>query len=808
MQGQARHQKGIGLLEVLVAAAVFALGVMAVVKLQGEFLKGGSEADARAIAVQLAQQKLDDLRRFGTSGANSFAFTDIANDAGGTIASDASTSNGVNAIGNTDYSLGWAVTDYYFSGTPASQTPTTTPSGNVAQKRITITVGWTDQAGNAQSVQLSDILNSMAPTTAAGLSGGASSGSATTGPQVTYTPSASADVVAVSVGTGTSRETLVPTVTGNEVKFTAYTYNASGKLLRQEDFATVGCTCTKSATQGSGRTPAHAVWDTSGKTFKDLDGDVVTKDVGTKANNQQDDLCDACCRDHHDPGSGITDVVSSNPTTADPLTSGGGDDTADGQVYCDPASGVYDRCYDPFRDAGGVDDFSSGKHIHYTSAGAAVAAGGDYVESCRMKRVDGYWRVYQDWHRVDLQAFLLTNAAGTTMFTGATKSDYASYVQAIVDGILDNGAISKFYGQSLTLPTAPSAKLTSSNPLSLAVNDTVQMTGRAIYVDYLSNSLLTQVRQKKSGGEDYLVDVPFYEVDVTERSPTCSESPISTQDSTYPGGWCRPTGTSSMTVGAVGSGANALNAGQIKGVSDSGGQKTVIFDFRRSNSGLTGSSSPADVNSSATNRDRYKDRASIVTVVTGSGATTVNLSVSLTGGSPTSSLLSYTDASGTVQCTGVNTGPFTCPVHSGVAGTLTYSGSNATQTCTGSGSYSAITANATLSPNLTITCTATAVNYPLTVTFTYSPNNKKADAVTSVTAVSSAGANILVGSCTPSTQGSAITGLTCHVSASSGTVTFDGTRTQGGSTYACTGAGTFSGATQSGGTAAITVTCQ
>ncbi|WP_221047887.1 prepilin-type N-terminal cleavage/methylation domain-containing protein [Methylogaea oryzae] len=821
MQTRAKHQAGFSLVEVLVAAAIFSLGVLAVVKLQGEFLRGSGEADARSVAVQLAQQKLDDLRRFGTgTGASAFAFTEIDTNAGGAkdangnlnLPADTSTSNGSNVVGNTDYSLSWTVSPQYF-GSPVSQTAVVDPAGSasasVAQKQVTVTVSWVDQTGTTQSVQLADIINSMSPDSAAGLSGGpsAGAGASNTGPEVIYTPSTSAGVVPVDVGVDTHRETLVPTVSGGQVKFTAYTYAATGVLLRQEDFTTVGCTCTLGATQGSGRTPAHAVW-VAGTTnsFRDVDGDVVTKDVGTKANNQQDDMCTACCRDHHDPGSNATDTVAANPTTSDPLTTGGGDGTADGLKYCDPANGIFDRCYDPFRDAGGADDYTNGKHNHYTTAGAIATAGQNYVESCRMKRVGGYWRVYQDWQLVNTQAFSLNDF--TT--TGSTaKDDYAAYVQHIVDNILNDNSITKFYGQSFTLPTTPpAAQRNSSNPLVMQVGDKVQLTGRAVYVDYLFSTLLDKVRAQKAAGSDYLVNVPFYEVEVTGRAPTCTDSPLPNQDSAYTGGWCRPTGTSSVSVGAVGNGANALNAGQVQGNSDSGGQRTVTFDFRRSNTGLTGSSSPADVNPNAANRDRLKNRANVVVQVLGASSATVTLTVPITGGSPTSSVLSFTDTYGAVQCTGTGAGPFNCPVHSGVAGTLTYTGSNATQTCTGSGSYSAIGANTTLSPALAITCTTTVVNYPLTINFNYSPSNKKADAVTSLTAVNAQGNSVLNGSCTPTTQGQTITGFTCQVTASAGTVTFSGTRTSGQSTTACSGSGSFAGATQSGGTATVTVTCQ
>ena len=55
-------QKGIGLIEVLIAGIVFAVGIIAVVQLQGDFFRNSSAANARSIAMSLAEEKIEDLR--------------------------------------------------------------------------------------------------------------------------------------------------------------------------------------------------------------------------------------------------------------------------------------------------------------------------------------------------------------------------------------------------------------------------------------------------------------------------------------------------------------------------------------------------------------------------------------------------------------------------------------------------------------------------------------------------------------------------------------------------------------------------
>lgn len=42
----------------------------------------------------------------------------------------------------------------------------------------------------------------------------------------------------------------------------------------------------------------------------------------------------------------------------------------------------------------------------------------------------------------------------------------------------------------------------------MQVGDKVQLTGRAVYVDYLFSTLLDKVRAQKAAGSDYLVNVP------------------------------------------------------------------------------------------------------------------------------------------------------------------------------------------------------------------------------------------------------------------------------------------------------------
>lgn len=57
-----KNQFGVGLIEVLIAAIVVAVGILALASLQGGLIRGSGENKARAVAVKLAEAKLEELR--------------------------------------------------------------------------------------------------------------------------------------------------------------------------------------------------------------------------------------------------------------------------------------------------------------------------------------------------------------------------------------------------------------------------------------------------------------------------------------------------------------------------------------------------------------------------------------------------------------------------------------------------------------------------------------------------------------------------------------------------------------------------
>ncbi|MDD5267267.1 MAG: hypothetical protein PHO08_09090 [Methylococcales bacterium] len=761
-------QKGVGLIEVLIAGLVFAIGITAVVQLQGTFFTSSSAAYARSIAMSIAQEKIEDLRGFqvtDSSVVDIFDFTSITANGGGRCTEqlingvcNLAVPSGSLAKDNITFNRSWAVTNYYYTGAPNNRVVTTTPSGDIVQKQVTVTVGWTDIDGTAQTASLSTVINKFSGAASTGLIANNIGGSGNK-PVVHYTPSVDSGVVAVSVGVNVNRETLIPTTNGsNQVKFTAYTYGGSGNLLRQEDFLTVSCDC-EFTTAGNARTPGYAKWDSSIKSYKDYDGDLIIKDKGQRSGGGQDEMCDICCQDHHDAGASAVDTESQN--------------------YCDPATDKLDRCYDPFR---GSSDYAGGKHNHYTSSGA-VASTGPYLEACRMKRINGFWRVYQDWHRVDLSVFPISEITAANV--NNNEAAYVGYVKDIVDAILKDDAITRFNGQTFTKPTPKPASIdrTSSNPIALAVDQQETLTGRAVFVDYLSADLLSKIRIKIGDSVDYLVDVPFYEVDITNRAPRCAPTV------TAYGGWCSPA-NNTVHVGAgdiTDKKGNGLAVGQIEGAATTSASN-ITFEMRRSNSGLMGLTSPVDANVSALNPDIVRDIVSVAVNVTGTGGITHTLSITLSGGIPISGTLVVTPTSGTGTCNGSDTS-YSCTVPNSVGGSLTFNGMTATETCSGTSSYTAGITDQSIT--MTITCAPNIATHTLLVTLS---GGTPATGTLMVTPASG------IGSCTGSGAS-----YSCTVpNSEAGSLSFTGLTSAGAS---CSGTGSYTSSLSDQSTS-MTITCQ
>jgi hypothetical protein len=218
----------------------------------------------------------------------------------------------------------------------------------------------------------------------------------------------------------------------DEVRFDVFTYGVEGananiaRLERRIETTVLGCRCNKSAPPTSAnvvfKQPFQpAVWNgeqyvTPGK--RDITGPAWI-DTGFTAQNTE--LCQTCCLDHHDIAGETVKI-------------------------------------DPFRPS---DDLAGGDHNHYNDANndgvfELAGAGADYLEACRMVRVDGVFRVTPD-PRIEQMNLLRTDVAasttaGTAVPDSAVLPRYQEFVKAYLEqkvlrGVEDPSADSTFTGQ-------------------------------------------------------------------------------------------------------------------------------------------------------------------------------------------------------------------------------------------------------------------------------------------------------------------------------------------------------------------------
>jgi len=540
-----RFQAGTGLIEVLVAILVLTVGMLGMSKLHALLIRDGGTANNRAIAVSLAQEKLDDLRGFKwispTSsygegcGAGIFCFSEIATNTGGYETPGTGAlrfPTGAVTVGNTSFNRTWTAVD------------------NSSFKLVRVTVSWTDQNGDATEFLESAILADDAGITAFGAGG---LGAAKNGPKVAYTPKGVPDVVPLTISTGTSRETSrpLPDVSSKGLsvssQFSSVNYDAAGEQT-QEDYVTLNCTC-QFAASAPANPAAYFTYANPSLIVKHpkTDAEKVNKITGVAVTSQgdsQDALCNTCCADHHDKTTDTTIAL-----------------------------------FDPERPSG---DYVNGDHKHYYYANAsqpnlglievAPSPGNTYLEACRFLRVDGLYRIMQDWRLSDVTVMpkdgYLTD--GSTALT-----NYQAYVGNVVKGQakIDGGG-----------STTANKSTLSTRDLSNRSVGFIQLLARGIYVDKVYSAPRTLDPTYYAGilgGSIGLEKIPFNEVNLTLLASWASND------------------TSVVTVtneaikditSATSDYYGVYNRGRAYVVPGSGGNANISAYVLPSNSGLTGGS--------------------------------------------------------------------------------------------------------------------------------------------------------------------------------------------------------------------------
>lgn len=669
-----KYNRGVSLLEVLFAIIILSVALLATARLHAMVTQDGSYAKARGIAANLAQEKLDDLKSFSALYDNpdtplvnecatpTFCYSEIADDAGGKEKGDGTPEliSGDITVGNTAYNRTWVVTDYYNCtvATVASSTNCTPAKPYPDFKAVTLTVTWSDEKGVMQTVSMQTAIYSSDPGSQVRMAASTSGG----GPKVSYTPIGVPDAVPVPINTGGTKfkesSKPVPDVISNgagaEVSFDAVSYvnNGSGgyDTTEREEFTTVSCECSFNST-GDAYTPSRMVWN--GTSLEAKVGDKVSKPVGTPASGQSE-FCTACCKDHHDVGgfSG-TDYAKYDPDR--PSSEYAADGNHKHYWYSNCVAGTLGKTT-------GCNAADKNPALGY-----GVVDSGAYLESCRFKRVDGLWRLWQDWRQVKM-----TVMPYDFLPVSANLDAYVEVIEAVVEKTVRTDS-------SIGTPPAIPA-LTGRDFSFTATGETKQLLGRAVFVDRvykedapteLDTDYYTSLVAKVDASSDWLHLVPFYEANLTLlidwSSSDMAKATVTSQ--------------SIVDISDVSSGYySSYSRGKVTAVA--GGTAVITAQARLHNTGVTGginTSSPSYGISSYDNTGTVANPSPItdsITVTVPSSTSNVGISGKLirANSSVTFSTLSVSGATCTLGSAIGNELPYSCTTATGNNVTLAYSG--------------------------------------------------------------------------------------------------------------------------------------
>jgi len=401
-----KRMTGAMLLEVVLAIAVFAFGMLALVQLQGNLTRSSADANTRTVATNIAEEIIEDIRGYeqvpAVGGNDAWEYLELV----GTALTD---TIGTVTRGGIDYTVTAEIKDFWrddvndtFDWTWAEDPPDVHPNATggpdfAAFKLLKIDVTWNtnqefyvDDANTADlgdnKITLYQIIPSSPPILGAKIA--ADPNAPAGGPVVDYTPGFNPDIAALRLDNKSWKEstTPIPDIIRSgeltETYFEVVTYNIANIFLRREEFLTVGCECILNPNNGGsdfGLRPT--LWN--GVEYTEADK-VYDKNVGVSANNQQSVFCDICCRDHHDGGTGINDDGSD----------------LNGISFEDKRL-VYDPWTDVRTPSVAINPGTDHDHFTRSKKGViTVAQDRDtYLEACRMVRKDGFFRVAQDFNQ-------------------------------------------------------------------------------------------------------------------------------------------------------------------------------------------------------------------------------------------------------------------------------------------------------------------------------------------------------------------------------------------------------------------------
>lgn len=463
-------QAGFSLVEVLIASLMIMLGVTGYVTLQSEFVMADSKMNLRNVALQLAQEKLDDLASFSQieSEPNQFSYNDIGANAGGQLPSgNVDIALGNNQINIRTFNRTWQVINKYFIDTDDNKQADTWVDLNhpkllppipvvAGQKSISIKIDWSDYQGNKQSLVLNGTITPV-PQSRSILALSALASVDQT-PQINFSLSSIPDSHINSLGKNEFMQSGSPKMLQAQrvdLSFEKYRYvNGQDIKINQSDFSTIACRC-ELVGIGQGMTPSMSIIHNGRLDIEK--GQVREKMTGKSVSTGQASLCSQCCNDHHDSEETIID-----------------------EHFYRAENGLAHKHFQRRADMSYV---------------PASLPGDEYDEVCRFKRVDGYFVLYPDWQLVELVVL-----SPNYLLDSNKQAMYSAYLSALLSSTID-------YSRR------PERPVNRDVDLSLKGR---QLTVRGVYLDRLRSSDRAFLQAKIAAGQsDWLSLTPYYDINLT-----------------------------------------------------------------------------------------------------------------------------------------------------------------------------------------------------------------------------------------------------------------------------------------------------
>jgi Tfp pilus assembly protein PilV len=620
--------RGFSLIEAMIAVVVLSFGLLALAVLQSSLFRAGAEAKARSNAMSIAQGALEAARSFAftqpptasyTADTGFTTYTALATEPLDTTVSGGITYTGCRQVVRYVYDPASgqfvAANTVDYSATASGGTITVECSESVTNatvfdparpefKQVSIAVAWSGDAGEVKTIQITDTVSSVSPSDSVMVLKSPTAG--IPGPSIHITPPSGTGVVPIAIGTNESGEDIAAASSNPKpeqfvddmsavTNFTVQTFTGnrdsdSVLLNRQQQVSVASCICSKTGETSSASNLAYGptIWNGKQLAYTEpqaIIGKPVAAAIISSSDSEITTVCTTCCRDHHDAPK-AKQPVSFDPYRPDALRNGAGGD----------------HLHYGYRKSGSTYNLD-------TRLLAGAETNNEYVEACRLVRVNGRFRVTVDSWMNYLSVIPMNKGVPPTGFQNPSFVDvYSNFVSDYITEVM--GARPSNYPATPLPSPSPALRVTNTTyyntierpgdgtgtdgtiKIDEAISDADrrQLVDFGLYVDYLSKDTIEAytcaINNDNTGDcEGYgnrnpLEFIPFYAVNVANLGYWRSEFP------------------NVATVSNVrysNQGAQVGDGGIVSGEADKYSSPFKVLEaIRRGNTGLTNTAATDD----------------------------------------------------------------------------------------------------------------------------------------------------------------------------------------------------------------------